>query len=235
MKILTAINRIPGGLMVVPLMLGALLNTIDQAHVRPVEYVLKALGAPPTRAGHYEFLRVGGFVEALFKTGALTLIGLFLFCAASQMNVRVAERAMKKGVLITLAKYVTGAMVGYLFGLIWDPMHGVLGLSAMAIVAAMTNSNGGMYAALTGQYGNHSDVGAIAVVSLNDGPFLTLVFLGLTGSKFPVIAFLAVLMPIALGMLLGNLDSDIRKFLKPGETLTIPFFAFALGAGMNFL
>jgi len=221
--------------MVVPLMLGALLNTIDQAHVRPIEQVLKALGAPPTQTGHYEFLCVGGFVEALFKTGALTLIGLFLFCAASQMNLRVAGKALKKGVLITSAKYITGAMVGYLFGLIWDPMNGLLGLSAMAIVAAMTNSNGGMYAALTGQYGNHSDVGAIAILSLNDGPFLTLVFLGLTGSKFPIIAFMAVLMPIALGMLLGNLDTDLRKFLKPGETLTIPFFAFALGAGMNFL
>ena len=87
---------------------------------------------------------------------------------------------------------------------------------------------------LTGQYGNRSDVGAVAVLSLNDGPFFTLMALGMLGANFPIIAFIAVLLPIAIGMLLGNLDPDIRTFLKPGETLPIPFFAFALGAGMNF-
>jgi len=91
-----------------------------------------------------------------------------------------------------------------------------------------------MYAALTGQYGNRSDVGALSVISLNDGPFFTLMALGLLGQKFPMIAFIAVLVPMAVGFVLGQLDDDIRRFLKPGETLTIPFFAFALGAGMNF-
>ena len=43
-----------------------------------------------------------------------------------------------------------------------------------------------------------------------------------------------MLLPIVLGMLLGNMDSDMRAFLKPGESLPVPFFAFALGAGMNF-
>ena len=142
---------------------------------------------------------------------------------------------MKKGVLLTASKYFTGVVVGVLWGkLSGDMMNGFLGLSTMAIIAAMTNGNGGMYAALTGQYGNRSDVGAVAVLSLNDGPFFTLMALGMLGANFPIIAFIAVLLPIAIGMLLGNLDPDIRTFLKPGETLPIPFFAFALGAGMNF-
>ena len=142
---------------------------------------------------------------------------------------------MKKGVLLTASKYFTGLGVGFLWGyLSGDMMNGFLGLSTMAIIAAMTNGNGGMYAALTGQYGNRSDVGAVAVLSLNDGPFFTLMALGMLGAKFPIIAFIAVLLPIAIGMLLGNLDHEIRDFLKPGESLPVPFFAFALGAGMNF-
>jgi len=219
--------------MVVPLLFGALLNTIDQMHIPFVMNFLKSLGVAQTPDGFYEFLRIGGFSEALFKNGSLVLIALFLFCAGSQMNLKVGGRALKKGVLLTSSKYLTGLAIGLLFGFFFDPMNGILGLSTLAIIAAMTNGNGGMYVALTGQYGNRSDVGAVSVLSLNDGPFLTLMSLGLLGSSFPVIAFIAVLLPIGLGMLLGNLDPEIRAFLKPGEILPVPFFAFALGAGMN--
>lgn len=233
MKIKQTIEKVPGGLMVVPLLFGALLNTIDQMHIPFVMNFLKGLGVSETADGYYEFLRIGGFSEELFKNGALVLIALFLFCAGSQMDLRVGGRAMKKGVLLTTTKYVTGLTIGLLFGYFFDPMSGLFGLSTLAIIAGMTNGNGGMYAALTGQYGNRSDVGAVAVLSLNDGPFLTLMALGLLGSSFPIISFIAVLLPIAIGMLLGNLDSEIRDFLKPGEILPVPFFAFALGAGMN--
>jgi 2-keto-3-deoxygluconate permease len=233
MQIMKSVEKVPGGLMVVPLLLGALLNTIDQMHVPFIMEFLKGLGAAPTADGNYEFLKIGGFSEALFKNGAIPLIALFLFCAGSQMNLRVGGRALKKGVLLTASKYLTGVAVGFLFAMFFDPMNGLLGLSTLAIIAAMTNGNGGMYVALTGQYGNRSDVGAVSVLSLNDGPFFTLMALGMLGQSFPVIAFIAVLLPIGLGMLLGNLDPRIREFLKPGETLPVPFFAFALGAGMN--
>ena len=234
-QIKKSIEKVPGGLMVVPLFFAALLNTIDQMHIPFIMSFLKSLGVAPVKPGIYEFLRIGGFTQWLFKDGALPLIALFLFCCGSQMNLRVGGLAMKKGILLTASKYFTGLIVGVLWGkLSGDMMNGFLGLSTMAIIAAMTNGNGGMYAALTGQYGNRSDVGAVAVLSLNDGPFFTLMALGMLGANFPIIAFIAVLLPIAIGMLLGNLDPDIRTFLKPGETLPIPFFAFALGAGMNF-
>ena len=234
-QIKKSIEKVPGGLMVVPLFFAALLNTIDQMHIPFIMSFLKSLGVAPVKPGIYEFLKIGGFTQWLFKDGALPLIALFLFCCGSQMNLRVGGLAMKKGILLTASKYFTGLIVGVLWGkLSGDMMNGFLGLSTMAIIAAMTNGNGGMYAALTGQYGNRSDVGAVAVLSLNDGPFFTLMALGMLGANFPIIAFIAVLLPIAIGMLLGNLDPDIRTFLKPGETLPIPFFAFALGAGMNF-
>ncbi|MDM5340263.1 2-keto-3-deoxygluconate permease [Fictibacillus enclensis] len=233
MNIKQSIEKVPGGLMVIPLLAGALINTIDQLHIPFIMNFLKDIGVAATEDGNYELLRIGGFSQALFKDGALTLCALFLFCAGSQMNLRVGGRALKKGVLLTSSKYATGVMIGVLWGLLSDPVHGFLGLSTMAIIAAMTNGNGGMFAALTGQYGNRSDVGATAVLSLNDGPFFTLMALGMMGANFPFIAFVAVLLPILIGMLLGNLDKEIRSFLAAGEYLVIPFFAFALGTGMN--
>lgn len=233
MRIKDTIEKVPGGLMVVPLLLGATLNTIDQMHIPFVMNILKSLGAPQTEAGFYEFLRIGGFSQELFKESALVLIALFLFCVGSQMNLKVGGLALKKGFLLTSSKYLTGLAVGVAFGIFFDPWSGILGLSTLAIIAGMTNSNSGMYAALTGQYGNRSDVGGLSILAINDGPFLTLLSLGILGTALPMIAFIAVLLPLGIGMLLGNLDPKMREFLKPGEELTIPFFAFALGAGMD--
>jgi 2-keto-3-deoxygluconate permease len=241
MKIKQAIERVPGGLMVVPLLLGAAVNTVDQMHLAPIQAVLKSLGARAVD-GKYSILDIGGFFSALFSPAAiLTLIALFLFCAGSQMTLRVGGRALKKGLVITTAKYGMGLLVAALFALVCaDPMDGILGLSVLVIIAAMTNSNGGMYVALTGEYGNKSDVGAVAVLSVNDGPLFTLLgltFFGATGllaeAHFPFIALLAVFLPIGIGMLFGNLDHEIQTFLAPGQTIMIPFFAFALGTTMD--
>jgi 2-keto-3-deoxygluconate permease len=233
-RIKHTIERIPGGLMIVPLFLGALCNTIDAAHYPLIMDALRDLGAAPVKPGVYEFFRIGSFTEALFKSGALALIALFLFCSASQMNLRISGVAAMKGTTLLLTKFGVGVGVGYLLQASLGPAGGWTGLAAMTIIAGMTNGNGGMYAALTGQYGNRSDIGALSILSLNDGPFLTMVALGIfSGEHFPAVAFLSVLLPIAIGMALGNLDEEMRTFLAPGERLLVPFFAFALGANMN--
>lgn len=234
MQILRTIKKVPGGIMVVPLFIGACLNTIDQMHIPAIMTFLKSVGVSAFKPGIYEFLRIGGFSEALFKTGFFTLIAMFLFCTGAQMNLRAGGIAMKKGITLTTVKYFVGLGAGFVWGtLSGDMFNGFLGLSAMAIIAAVTNENGGMFAALSAQFGNRSDLGAVSVLSMNDGPFFTLMALGMLGANFPWIAFVAVLLPIALGMLFGNLDHEVREFLQPGEYIPVPFFAFALGAGMN--
>ena len=108
------------------------------------------------------------------------------------------------------------------------------GISTLAIVAAMNDTNGGLYMALMGQYGQPRDVGAYTVMSLESGPFLTMVTLGVAGlSAFPWPTLVGGILPLLVGMLLGNLDREMREFLSRAIPVMIPFFAFALGANLD--
>jgi 2-keto-3-deoxygluconate permease len=209
-KILQLVKKVPGGLMVIPLVLGVLTNTLFPG-----------------------FLGIGSFTTALWKTGANTLIALFLFCNGAQINVKQAGQPLAKGVLLTAVKFLIGTILGIMVNKIWGPF-GIIGITPLAIIGAITNSNGGLYAALAGEFGDSTDVGAVSVLSINDGPFLTMVAFGLSGiANIPFITLIAVIIPIIVGCILGNLDEDLRKFLANGTTVAIPFFAFPLGAGLN--
>ncbi|MBP2651641.1 MAG: kdgT [Firmicutes bacterium] len=205
------IDKIPGGMMIVPLFLGVLVNTFFP-----------------------QFLKIGGFTTALFDAKASsTILACFMFLIGSQINFKLAPKALKKGALLITGKFIVGAVIGIFVGKVFGPA-GVLGLSPLAILSALTNCNGGLYASLASQYGDETDVGAYALLSLKDGPFFTLVALGASGlAQIPFMALLAVLTPIVIGMILGNIDSDMRAFLGSSKLLLIPFFSFPLGAGMN--
>ena len=217
MKIKATLDRIPGGMMVVPLLLAATINTF----------------AP-------DLLRIGNFTEALFVKSAGALIALFLLCAGSQINMRNIGVSFAKGATLLSVKWAVGATVGLIAYTMAGPEGLFLGLAPLAIIAAMTNSNGGLYVAIVGQYGKADDKAAYSLLALNDGPFLTMVALAIFGSMgfvdgfFSVVSFVSVLLPIVVGMILGNADEDMRAFLAKGSDMLIPFFAFSLGMGINF-
>ncbi len=165
--------------------------------------------------------------------GANAILGVFLFCMGAGMNYKTAPKAMKIGVVQTIMKLAVGIGIGlavsHFFG-----KNGLLGLSSLAVISALTNTNGGLYTALTAEFGNKSEVGAITIISINDGPFLTMIALGTAGiATIPFLSLLGVVLPIAIGMILGNLDPDLRSFLTKAGAVLIPFFAFSLGCGIN--
>ncbi|MCV9884535.1 2-keto-3-deoxygluconate permease [Metabacillus halosaccharovorans] len=217
MKIKATLDRIPGGMMVVPLLIAALINTFFP-----------------------DLLRIGNFTQALFVDGASTLIALFLLCTGAQINVKSFGVSVGKGATLLATKWAVGAVFGLIAYLLAGDNGLWLGLAPIAVIAAMTNSNGGLFVALVGQYGSKEDRAAYSLLALNDGPFLTMIALSIFGAMgfvdgmFSITSFISVLLPIAVGMVLGNLDENMRTFLDKGSSMLIPFFAFALGMGIDF-
>ncbi|HOE56431.1 MAG TPA: 2-keto-3-deoxygluconate permease [Bacillota bacterium] len=210
MKILQTVRKVPGGLMVVPLFLGAIANLLFP-----------------------EALSIGGMTTATFKSGAGSFIGASLVCVGSQITITRIGEPLKRGFVLLLAKFLAGFIPTLIVSKIFGP-YGVLGLTPLMLLAAITNSNGGMYLGLMSQYGDENDMGAQSLLGINDGPFLTLVGMGLSGvASFDAVALLASVVPLIVGIILGNLDHDIRDFLEPGIMFTLPFLAFCLGTGLN--
>jgi 2-keto-3-deoxygluconate permease len=179
----------------------------------------------------------GSFTNALF-TGALPILAVFYVCMGASINIKATPYLLKKGGTLLITKVGIAVLIGIVLGhfLGEQPISSGLfaGISTLAVVAAMNDTNGGLYMALMGQYGRSEDVGAYSVMSLESGPFLTMVTLGIAGlSAFPWPTLVGSILPLALGMLLGNLDRDMRDFLAKAVPVMIPFFALALGASLD--
>jgi 2-keto-3-deoxygluconate permease len=205
MRIYRAVNRVPGGMMVVPLFLGMALNTFFP-----------------------NLLRIGGFTQALTGAGYPTVLGMYLFTVGTKMTMRAAPRMVVRGAGILVAKVGTAT----LFALAVERFFGgtVLGLSTLAVMVAMSDTNGGMFMALTSVMGDKDDAGTYVPQSIETGPFLTmLIFVGTGLAVIPWLTMLSVVAPIVVGAVLGNLDDDIRDFFGSHEPVIVPFMAFTLG------
>jgi 2-keto-3-deoxygluconate permease len=202
-------------MMVVPLTLGSIISTF----------------APNTAQ------TFGSFTGALF-TGSIPLIAVFFICLGSTISVRALPRMLQRGGVMLIVKVGVGMVIGYVLG----HSIGVLpiqsgwlaGISTLAVVAAFNDTNGGLYVALMEQYGRPEDAGAYCLMALESGPFFTMITLGVAGlASFPWQTLVGAILPLFIGMALGNLDDEFRLLLGKAAPAIIPFFAFALGATLN--
>lgn len=203
-------NKVPGGTMVIPLILGSIVGTFFPS-----------------------FLDMGSFTTGLFKSSATPLIALLIFATGTQITVRSSGPVLAHAGTILLAKTIIPGLLivglGHLIGL-----DGFFGISILALLTVVANSNGGVWLAFTGKYGDYRDRGAYIASAVNDGPFFTLLFLGASGmADIPLSLMAAAVIPLIIGMVVGNLDPKWTDVLRPTGAIVIPFFAFALGTGIN--
>ena len=209
------VERVPGGLMIIPLLIGSLIITFF-----------------PDAADFF-----GSFTRALF-TGSISILAVFYVCMGATIDVRALPQVAQRGGVLLATKILLGIAAGFLLGHFIGAQviktGWFTGLSTLAVVAAINDTNGGLYMALMGRYGTSEEAAAYSVMSLESGPFFTMVTLGVTGlSSFPWQTLLGAILPLCIGMVLGNLDHEIRHFLGAAVLPLIPFFGFALGATLD--
>jgi 2-keto-3-deoxygluconate permease len=215
MHIKSAIDKIPGGLMLAPLVLGSLCKTF----------------APG--AGAY----FGSFTNGLIN-GAVPILAVWFFCMGATIDLRATGIVLRKsGTLL-----VTKALVAWIVTVIvaqFIPDGGIqtglfAGLSVLAITTSMDMTNGGLYAAVMQQYGTKEEAGAFVLMSVESGPLVSMLVLGATGvAVFEPRLFLGAVLPFVIGFTLGNLDGELRSFFGRCVHPLIPFFGFALGCAID--
>src|ERR1700742_4682717 len=209
MKIYKFINKFPGGLMVVPMFIGMIINTFF-----------------PT------LLKIGGYTEALSGSGYNTVLGMYLFTVGTKMTLRTAPRMLKRGFGIMAAKVGMATLIAVSVGKFFG--GDIWGYSTLALLVAMSDTNGGMFMALTSVIGDKEDAGTYVPQSIETGPFLTMVILVGAGlATIPWLTLVSVIAPIFAGAVLGNLDEDLRDFFGSHEPIIVPFMAFTLGQTIN--
>jgi 2-keto-3-deoxygluconate permease len=205
-------QKVPAGLMLIPLALGVLVNSF----------------AP-------EALKIGGFTQALFKDGALALIALLIFATGAQITGSHSGKAAAATTTVVLVcKTLIPASVAVALGLLVG-IDGFLGISILALLAIMGNSNGALWLAFAGEYGDERDTGAYVASAFDDGPFLALLYLGASGlGDIPVVALVAAVVPFVLGLVVGAVDYEwTHDVLEHVPNVTIPFMSFAVGTGIS--
>lgn len=204
------INKVPGGTIIIPLLAALLINTFFP-----------------------ELLTIGGPTTALFKEGNSTIMGIFLIICGSQIDMKKAGNTLYKGGILFLLKVLGGIVIGFAVNAIWGPL-GVLGLTPFALITGLTNSNSSLYVAMAGEYGNSTDTGGVSILSINDGPFITMLAMGVTGlANIPWQQLVGTIIPLIIGVVWGNLDEEFRTLAVRSQTFVVIWMSFTIGANSN--
>lgn len=213
MEILEKVKRIPGGLMVVPMLVTAAIHTFWPS-----------------------LLTVGSPVDAIFTSkGMDTLIGLCLFAIGTTLRLdRLKEPVRQAAVVLavkTAASFGACLAVPALVGL-----DGIWGLSSLAILCGITSCSTSIYLAAAEAQGTEADVASMGLFSILGIPvFQIFVLCASSGGGMDWKSVMVTLAPFVLGIILGNLDQGFRSLAVPAMPLMIVFMGFGLGAEVNLL
>lgn len=206
-------KKIPAGMLLVPMVVSALINTINP-----------------------EFFHIGGITEALLGADSMPfLIGLISFFSGVAIETSNLRILLKRHGVLALSKIIWVIIVSLIYMSLFG-QDGILGISAVALTVALSGINPSLYVSIVNNYGNKIDEAAYGIFGIFSAPFLPVLVYSIQGTGnidwMPVIS---TLLPLILGILLGMMDSNFRKVFHNGVGLLIPVIGWKIGQGMNLL
>lgn len=206
-------KRIPAGTFLVPMLLSALLYTIWP-----------------------NLLQVGGITEAFLGGGNLNiLVGLAIFFSGVGVDIKSIPQLLKRHGVLSLLKLVLTVVLGLgyiaLFG-----QEGIFGISALAFVVTMASANSALYVSLVDDYGTGIDKAAFGMINVFSIPVAPVLVYALQGSAgIDLMPVVNILIPLVLGVVLGNVDPGFRDIFGGGVSLLIPIIGWKIGQTLNLI
>lgn len=208
---LKTIRKIPGGLLLIPMFISAIFNTFLP-----------------------DLFYIGGLTQALLTSDGLNyVLGAACFFSGTLLDIkRLASVIRKHGVLIII-KTIISIIFGYLFVRIFG-IAGIFGISAMAFVAIITSTNPSLYLSLVEEFGTKDDLGAFGLLGMICVPAYPMFIYGLSqGASIDWMPIVSTLIPLVIGVVLGNLDKEFTNFFSPGVAILIPLMGWSFGTSIN--
>lgn len=212
MKILKFIKKIPAGTILIPMFISAFFYTI----------------AP-------DLFKIGGLTQAILTDQSLNfLIGVACFCSGLMLDLKTIQYIIKKQGSVLLIKAVLGFLFSYIFYKLIGT-NSLFDISTLSIILTLFSCNPALYLSIIKEHGTQDDLAAFSLIGIVSLPILPMIFFSLInkGSSIDFMALISTVIPIILGMILGNLDPNIRKALSPLLPCIMPFMGWAIGTSLN--
>lgn len=209
---LKAINKIPAGTFLVPLIVSMILFTFWP-----------------------NLFHIGGLTESLLTSSGTGFISAVLsFSTGTRINIKVLKRLLKHQGVLLLTKVMIALILSFAFLAVFGT-DGFLGVSSIAFVGAMFSLNPAVQVSILDNYGYKEDsaiMGLSAAVTL---PILPLIVFMLFYSNASLtelnwMPIVSALLPFLIGITLGNLDPAIGKLFGPLVGALLPFFRLEFGS-----
>ena len=179
-------------------------------------------------------LKIGPMTSAVTsKEGLNAMIDVTLVAVGSQLTFKRLRLALHRGLVLLVSKILTGLILGFIFFKLFG-RDGILGISALAFIASITNHNNSIFIGLISDFGDEYDVASAAITAIISVPIFTFLILSVLGvADITPNSILDLAFPIIVGIVLGNIDKNFCEFLAGTQKFTLPFLGFAIGSGID--